>query len=248
MPSPVTMPPLVFWRKTLPAPPVAMIDRLRLDQPESAGSNLDGQHALATTVLDDQLAAKVFVETLDRWILDRRLKQGMQHVKTGLVGREPGPLDLHTAERAYVHMAVVLAAPWASPMLELHHLLGAMGDKIVDGVLLAKPIAAANRVVEMVLQAVVRLHHAGGSAFGGNGVAAHRIDLRDQRHGQRWIGFRHGNGRSQSRAPRANDRDVRLEHIHRSTPPVASGTKGTHPLPRFPRRLRDFLPALHGTL
>jgi hypothetical protein len=142
----------------------------------------------------------------------------MQHVKAGLVGSEPGSLDLHPAKRANVDMAVILAAPRAAPMLELHHLLGAMGDKIIDRILLAKPIAAGNRVVEMMLQAVVRLHHAGGPAFGSDGVAAHRIDLRNQRDSQRWIGLGHGNGRPQAGATRTDNRNVRPEHVHEADP------------------------------
>jgi hypothetical protein len=121
-------------------------------------------------------------------------------------------------------------------MLELHHLLGAMGDKIIDRILLAKPIAAGNRVVEMMLKTVVRLYHAGGPAFGSDRVAAHRIDLRDQRDSQRWIRLGHGDGCAQACAPGAHNRNVRLEYIHSSTPLAATGivarlARGAAPIP-----------------
>jgi hypothetical protein len=55
-------------------------------------------------------------------------------------------------------------------------------DEEVDDVLLAQPVAAGHGVVEVRLQAVVRLRHRGGAALGRDGVAAHRVDLGDQRH------------------------------------------------------------------
>jgi hypothetical protein len=54
-------------------------------------------------------------------------------------------------------------------------------------------------------------------------VAAHRIDLRDQRDSERWIGLGHGNGCAQARAPGAHNGNVRLEYIHSSTPLAATG-------------------------
>ena len=72
----------------------------------------------------------------------------MQHVEAGLVGGEPRALDLHAAEEAHVDVPVVLAAPRAAPMLELRHLLGAMGDEVLDHVLVAQPVAAADGIVD----------------------------------------------------------------------------------------------------
>jgi hypothetical protein len=90
----------------------------------------------------------------------------VQHVEAGLVGGEPGALDLHAAEGAHVDVAVVLAAPRTAPVLELDHLRRALRDEEVHDVLLAQPVAAGDRVVEVLLQAVVRLHDAGRPAFG----------------------------------------------------------------------------------
>ncbi len=66
MPSPVTMPPLVFSRNTRPAPPVAMITALAWISRELAGRDLDRHHALHAAVLDDQVDAEMLVEALDR--------------------------------------------------------------------------------------------------------------------------------------------------------------------------------------
>ena len=188
--------------------------RLRLDQRELAGADLDRQHALAAAVLDDQVGAEVLIEALDRRILDRGLEQRVQHVEAGLVGGEPGTLDLHAAERAHVDVAVVLAAPRAAPVLELHHLLDAMGDEVVDDVLLAQPVAAGHRVVEMMLQAVVRLRDRRGAALGRHRVAAHRVDLGDQRHDQRRVGLGHRDRGPQACTAGTHDRHIGFENVH----------------------------------
>jgi hypothetical protein len=75
-------------------------------------------------------------------VLDRGLEQRVQHVKAGLVGGEPRALDLHAAEGAHVDVAVGPAAPRATPMLHLHHLVVRMGHEEIDHVLLAQPVAA----------------------------------------------------------------------------------------------------------
>jgi hypothetical protein len=174
---------------------------------------------LATAVLDDQIGAEVLVEALDRRILDRGLEQRVQHVEAGLVGREPGALDLHAAKRAHVDVTVVLAVPGAAPVLELHHLLGAMGHEVVDDVLLAEPVAAGHRIVEMILPTVVGQRDRRGAAFGRHGVAAHRINLGDERNPKRGIGLRRCDRRAQTCATRTNDRDVRVEDFHCAYPP-----------------------------
>jgi len=162
-------------------------DRLRLDQAELAGSDLDREHALRAPVLDDQVGREVLVEAPDRRILHRRLEQRMQHVEARLVGGEPRALDLHAAERADVDMAVGAAAPGAAPVLHLHQLAMRLADEVVHHVLFAEPVAARDGVVEVGFQAVVGLRHRGRPALGRHGVAAHRVDLRDQRHLQRGV-------------------------------------------------------------
>ena len=142
----------------------------------------------------------------------------MQHVEAGLVGGEPGALDLHAAEGAHVGVAVRLAAPRAAPVLHLHHLLVRVGDEVLDHVLLAQPVAAGDGVVEMMFQAVVRLRHRGRAAFRRHRVAAHRIDLGDERDGQRRIRFGNRDRGAQARAAGADDRDIGLEYFHVRAP------------------------------
>ena len=101
----------------------------------------------------------------------------MQNVEARFVGREPGPLDLHAAEGAYVHVTVRRAAPRAAPVLELDQLARRLFDKVFDDVLLAQPVATADGVVEVIVEAIGRFFHTSGAAFGSHGVATHRVHL-----------------------------------------------------------------------
>jgi hypothetical protein len=180
-----------------------------------AGSDLDRDDTLDAPVLDHQVDAEMLVETLDRRILDRRLEQRVQHVEAGLVGGEPGALDLHAAEGAHIDMAVRRPAPRATPVLELGQLLRAVGDEVLDHILLAQPVAAVHGIVEVILEAVGRLLHARRPAFGGDGVAAHRIDLRHQRDLQRRIRLGDGDCRPQACAAAAHDHHICLVYSPR---------------------------------
>ena len=148
---------------------------------KSPVGDVDRDDALTAAILDDEVGAEMLVQTFDAWVFDRRLEQRVQHMEAGLVGSKPRALDLHAAESTHIDVTIRLAAPGAAPMFHLNHLLGAMGNEIVDDVLVAQPVAAGHGIVEMMFQAVVRLHHAGRSPFRRHGVAAHRIDLGHQR-------------------------------------------------------------------
>ncbi|TLD44166.1 MAG: hypothetical protein FAZ92_03574 [Accumulibacter sp.] len=188
--------------------------RARLDQREFAGSDLDRDDPLDTPVLNDQVNAEMFVQTLDRGILDRGLEQRMQHVKPGLVGREPRPLDLHAAERTHVHVPVRRPAPRATPVLELRQLLGAMGNEVLHHILLAEPVTAMHGIVEVVLEAVARLLHPRRTSFGSDGVTAHRIDLRHQRNPQRGVCLGNGDRRPQACPSATHDHHISLVYLH----------------------------------
>jgi len=122
-----------------------------------ATSDLDGDDAGDPLILDDQIDTEVFVETLDRRILDRGLEERVQHVKAGLVGGKPGPFDLHSAEGADIDVPVFRPAPRTAPMLELGRLFGTAGDEVFDHVLFAQPVATMHGVVEVVVEAVAGL-------------------------------------------------------------------------------------------
>jgi hypothetical protein len=217
MPSPVTTPPLVFSRNTRPAPPVAMITELAstsVNSPlRSRWRRRPGTRPSSTTRSTQKCSSKRLIDG----ILDRGLEQRVQHVEAGLVGREPGALDLHAAEGAHVDVAIRRAAPWAAPVLELGQLLGAVGDEVLDHVLLAQPVAATHRVVEVVLEAVGRELDPRRAAFGRDRMAAHRVDLRDQRDLQRRIGLCNGDRCPQACPATADDHHIRLVYFHASS-------------------------------
>ena len=188
--------------------------RLGFDHVELAGTHLDGHHALGAAVFFEDVDAEVLVETLDRRVLDRGLEEGVENVEAGLVGREPGSLDLHAAEGAHVDVSVRRTAPRTTPVLELGQLFRGLLDEVFDDVLLAEPVSAANRVMKVVLQAVRRLLDAGGAAFGSHGVAAHRINLRDQCDLQRRISLGHGDRRTQAASAPSHDDYVCFVNFH----------------------------------
>jgi hypothetical protein len=66
----------------------------------------------------------------------------------------------------------------------------------------------------MEIETVVGLRHRGGSAFGGNGVAAHRINFRDQRNSQGGICFSGGNGSAESSSASADDDQIGSTGLH----------------------------------
>src|SRR5438876_12159168 len=72
--------------------------RFAADSPHLAGAQLDGGDTLYSSVIDEQSRDEPFIVAGDVVVLLRSLKQRVQHVKTGLVGGEPSPLDLHAAE------------------------------------------------------------------------------------------------------------------------------------------------------
>ena len=214
MPSPVTMPPLVFCRNTRPAPPVARITDAGEDRGEFSGRGRQHGRALRAGVVHDQVQAEMFIEPLDRGIMGRSLEQGVQDVEAGAVGGEPGPLDLHAAEGAHVDLAVGLAAPGTAPVLQLDQFGRGFADEILDHVLLAQPVAAVHGVIEMGFKRIVRLDDAGRAAFRRHRMAAHRQHFRNQRDGERGVGFGRRDGGSQPRAARADNEDVGFKNLH----------------------------------
>ena len=64
-------------------------------------------------------------------------------------------------------------------MFQLGQFLGCLVDEVLDGVLIAQPVAAAHRVVEVQVEAIIGLDDTCGSALGGTGVTAHGIDFRN---------------------------------------------------------------------
>ena len=110
----------------------------------------------------------------------------MQQVEAGLVGCVPGSFYFHAAEGPYGNMTVRLATPGATPVLYARQLSRCFVNEQVDRILIAEPVSAGDGIVKMIIETVVALDYSGGAALGGNGVAAHRIDLGDQCDLQGW--------------------------------------------------------------
>jgi hypothetical protein len=95
-------------------------------------------------------------------------------------------------------------------VLELDHLARGFLDEGLHHVLIGEEVAAEDRVLGVGVEAVVVAHDRGRPALGGHGVAAHRIDLREDRDGELGRLGRGGDGRAQPRAAAADDQDVVL--------------------------------------
>ena len=230
MPSPVLMAPLVVKGKHPPGAAGGDDDRPGAERHHAARPHLDRDHAGAAAVLDDQVGRIIFIEAPDRRIFQRGLEQRVQNMETGLVGGVPGALDLHAAERPHRDRAVGLPAPRTAPVLQLQQFQWRGIDEQLDRVLVAEPVTAGDGVVEMVVQAVIVLDDAGGAAFGGDRVAAHRIDLGDQRQRKGRIGLGHRNSRAQSGAAGPDNRDVDFEHVHAARFPRTARRSDRAPL------------------
>ena len=132
----------------------------------------------------------------------------MEHVEAGLVGGEPGALDLHAAERPDRHMPVGIAAPGAAPVLQLNHLADGFLDKNLNRVLIGKPVGARDGVLGVIIETVVGLDDGGGSSLGRDGVAPHRVNLGDNADRQPGVFLADGDGGPQAGTAAADDEDV----------------------------------------
>jgi hypothetical protein len=99
-------------------------------------------------------------------------------------------------------------------MLHPGQFLRRLVDEKLDRVLITQPVAAGHGVVEMILETVVVLDDASGATLGGDGVAAHRVDLGDQGDTQVRIRLRNGDGGAQSRTSGPDDNNIRSDRFH----------------------------------
>ena len=135
-------------------------------------------------------------------------------METALVCRKPGAFDLHAAEGAHVDLAFRCPAPRTTPVFELGQLDRGLFDEVFDDILLTEPVTAAHRIVKVVVEAVIRTFDPCGTAFGGDRMATHRIDLRYQCNLQRRISFCHGNRRTQTGPSSSHDDYICLIAFH----------------------------------
>ena len=96
-----------------------------------------------------------------------------------------------------------------APVEQLAHVRGPLLDEHAYGLLVAQPVARANRVGRVQLRAVVVADRRGDAALRVAGVALVRIGL--GQHGDA-PGRRERDGRPQSRDAAADDQEVRVTH------------------------------------
>src|SRR6266540_3990024 len=127
---------------------------------------------------------------------DRRLRPDRDHAASPEV------------ERPLAHAAVGIAGPRAAPMLEPDDLLRTLRDEELDSVLVREEVGAFDRVRRVELKGVVVPHHRGGPALRRDGVAPHRVDLRDEGNRDLGVLFGRGDRRPQARGATADHHDV----------------------------------------
>ena len=140
-----------------------------------SGGQFQRHHSLRAAIVHQQPGSIEFVVANDSVVFQRGLKQRVQHVETGLVGREPRACLFHPAEWPDGNAPVRFPAPRTTPMFKPHQLLRRLLYECFHGVLIAEPVAAGDRVVGVVIQTVVFQMNPGGPALGGHRMTPHRV-------------------------------------------------------------------------
>ena len=179
----------------------AQDDGTRGDRLDLAGLEIDRNDAMDSAIIDEKPSHEPFVVANHAGVFQGGLEQGVEHVEAGLVGGEPRAHLLHAPEGANGNPAVALPAPRTPPVLQAQQLLRRLLDERLDGVLIAQPVAARDRVVGVLVEAVVGSDRAGGAALRGHRVAPHGIDLRHHSDLQTGIGLGNRDRGAQARAP-----------------------------------------------
>ncbi len=149
----------------------------RAQRHQRALHHIQRHQSADAAVVYQQIQYKMLVKAAYLRVLQRGLKQRVQHMEAGFISGEPGALNLHAAEAAHVDAAVRLTTPRAAPLFQLNHFFRAVAHKVVHHILLAQPVAASDGVVKVSVETVMLLGNGGGTAFGSYGVAAHGIDF-----------------------------------------------------------------------
>src|SRR5438105_2368593 len=132
----------------------------------------------------------------------------MKHVESGFVCGKPRALFAHPTEWSHGNMSTGLSAPRASPVLKLDHLAGRLVYEQLDGILVRQPVGAGDGVVAVLVQGVARFGNGSRAALGGDGVAAHGVDLGDESDTQTRVLFADCDGGPQAGAAAAHDEDI----------------------------------------
>ncbi len=142
------------------------------------------------------------------------LKDGVEHVEPGLVGGEARTPRGHASKGTGRDLAIGIAAPRTAPVLHLDNLDWRLAYECLDHVLVGEVVGAFDGVESVVLVAVLGTKHGRGSALGRDGMAAHRIDLRDHSDSEQRVGVDGGYRRPDAGKPAADHQDIVAIKLH----------------------------------
>ncbi len=156
--------------------------RLRADRLQPAVQQIPGDHALAAVVVDDEAPAEELLVDADVALHELLVEHLDQHVARD-IGCIGGPRRAGGAEGPLRDPAILGAGEDGAPVLELVDVARSLVAEDLDRVLVAEVVGALDRVVGVRLGVVL-----GGvperrvdAALGRAGVAAGRVELRDDR-------------------------------------------------------------------
>ena len=174
----------------------------------------DDAAAGAVVRVHDQVDGEEFDEELGV-VLERLLVEGMEDRMAravrrgaGALGRALAIVGRHAAEGALVDLALRRAREGHAVMLQLDDRGHRLAHHVLDGVLVAQPVRALDRVVHVPAPVVLAHVAEGGadSALGRDRMAAGRKDLGEAGRAQALL--RHAEGGAQAGAAAAHDDDV----------------------------------------
>ncbi len=165
----------------------------------------------AAGVVAQQRGGEPLLVARDRLVvLHQLLIEHVQQRLAGDVGHIRRALHRRPAERAQVHLALVVAVEGHAHVLQVHDLGGRFRAHDLDRVLVAEEVRALDRVVGVRVPVVVDADRRVDAAGGGNRVRAHRVDLAHDRHARPRLGGRERRALAREAGP--DDQDVVFWH------------------------------------
>ena len=208
MPSPVATAGFVVSRKTCPAPPVASSVASARKLLTRAGS-IEERDAADAAVFDQQLRDERVMNRLDRRQAADALPEHAADFPARSRRRHAAPAARCAPPRARARASTCVPLEARAPVEQLAHVRRPLLDEHAYGLLVAQPVARANRVGRVQLRTVVVADRRGDAALRVAGVALVRIGLRQ--HGDA-PGRRERDGRPQSRDAAADDQEISVTH------------------------------------
>jgi hypothetical protein len=163
-------------------------DHARRETVQPSGRKIDRDDAAADPVDHDQIDREILDIELGV-LLQRLLIERMQHRMPGAIGRGAGALRgrplaemrRHAAERPLIDAPGLGTRKRHTVVLELDDRSRRLAAKVLDGVLIAEPVRALDRVVHVPTPIVVAhiAERGADSALGRDRVASRREDLGD---------------------------------------------------------------------